>query len=208
MSTIEVIINGVTQSVSKQQLFSMAAQGIINPQTPIMVNGKLATAGQVKGIVFLLEEESLEFIEGPGALVPTSHVTYGNNYGGAYNGSYSIPNPSPPVYPNAGPYGFPTPSMYSPSGYMQHPFPNAHPSRIGVAVTSLVLGILGLITWLLPIIGAPVSITGLVCGGIGLSGEGRGMSIAGIVLCIIGLILTVINFFLGMLIVLEEMGKL
>ena len=52
MSSIEVIINGVTQSVSKQQLFSMAAQGIINSQTPIMVNGKLATAGQVKGIVF------------------------------------------------------------------------------------------------------------------------------------------------------------
>jgi len=50
--------------------------------------------------------------------------------------------------------------------------------------------------------------TDTVCGGIGLSGEGRGMSIAGIVLCIIGLILTVINFFLGMLIVLEEMGKL
>jgi len=48
MSSIEVIINGVTQSVSKQQLFSMAAQGIINSQTPIMVNGKLATAGQVK----------------------------------------------------------------------------------------------------------------------------------------------------------------
>jgi len=207
MSTIEVIINGVTQKVTKNELFDLAAKGSINPQTPIMVDGKIATAGKVKGIIFLLPQEELEFIDGSGALVPTNHVTYGSDYGGSYNSYQNTPNLPPPVYPgNVGPYG--VPSTVYPPAYAQHPFPNANSSGIGNSVTSLVLGILGMFAWFIPIIGAPVTIIGLVCGCLGVSREGRGMATAGIVLCIIGLILTVINFFLGMLIVLEEMGKL
>jgi len=52
MSTIEVIINGATRTVTKLELFDLAARGIIGPDTVIMVNGKLATTGKVKGIVF------------------------------------------------------------------------------------------------------------------------------------------------------------
>lgn len=49
---IDVIIDGVTRTVTKQEVFDLAAQGLINPQTPINVNGTLTTARKVKGIVF------------------------------------------------------------------------------------------------------------------------------------------------------------
>lgn len=47
------------------------------------------------------------------------------------------------------------------------PYSSGQPERMGQSVTSLVLGILGFIVWLLPIIGFPVIITGLVFGIIG-----------------------------------------
>lgn len=66
--------------------------------------------------------------------------------------------------------------------------------RPGVA---LGLGIFGLIAWLLPIIGLPVTITGLVLGGKALSGSKRGLAIAATVLCCIGLTLSAFNMALG-----------
>jgi len=50
--SIEIILNGKTQIVTKHQLFAMASRGMIGPDTPINVNGKLATAGKVQGIAF------------------------------------------------------------------------------------------------------------------------------------------------------------
>ena len=52
LMSIEIIIDGETQTVTKPQLFAMAARGVIGHDTIINVNGKLATAGKVKGIVF------------------------------------------------------------------------------------------------------------------------------------------------------------
>jgi len=50
--TIEVTLNGKTQTVTKHQLFALAARGTIGPETIIQVDGKPYTAGKIKGIVF------------------------------------------------------------------------------------------------------------------------------------------------------------
>lgn len=67
----------------------------------------------------------------------------------------------------------------------------------GKAVASLVLGIIGLIAWIIPIIGAPINIVGLVMGIKNRTGKNKGLAIAGIVLCIIGLIATIVNGAIG-----------
>lgn len=49
---IEIILDGETKSVSKQELFDLAAKGEIKPDTPVSVDGKLTTAGKIKEIAF------------------------------------------------------------------------------------------------------------------------------------------------------------
>ena len=68
----------------------------------------------------------------------------------------------------------------------------------GVAVASLVLGIVGLFAWFIPLAGFPVTITAVVCGAKGLNTPGKGMAIAGLVTGIIGLCLSTINSLVGM----------
>ena len=69
---------------------------------------------------------------------------------------------------------------------------------MGKSITSLVLGIVGLLAWLIPLFGAPITIVGVVLGIKGMAKpEGKGMAIAGVVLCIIGLVLTIINASIG-----------
>ena len=68
------------------------------------------------------------------------------------------------------------------------------------AVVSMILGIIGVIAWLLPFLGFPITIAGLVLGIIGLKSQRPGMAIAGLVLCCIFLIATVINSALGFLV--------
>lgn len=63
------------------------------------------------------------------------------------------------------------------------------------AMISLVLGILGMIAWIIPIIGLPVQIVGLVFG-IKTWGSSK-KSVVGVVLCIIGLVLSVGNAAIG-----------
>jgi len=70
-------------------------------------------------------------------------------------------------------------------------------SKNGKATTSLVLGIIGLIAWFIPLIGAPITIIGLIFGIKGLKSLKRGVAIAGIVLCSIGLFATVVNASIG-----------
>ncbi len=65
------------------------------------------------------------------------------------------------------------------------------------ATASLVLGIIGMIAWVIPLFGAPINITGLVMGIKGLKSPKRASAVAGVVLCIIGLIFTVINAVIG-----------
>lgn len=68
-----------------------------------------------------------------------------------------------------------------------------------MATAALVLGIIGLIAWLLPIIGYPVTIVGLILGIKSVKSEKRGMAIAGIVMSSIGLVLSIVNSVLGVI---------
>ena len=65
------------------------------------------------------------------------------------------------------------------------------------ATTALVLGIIGMIAWIIPIIGLPIQIVGLVKGIKAMKAGKSGKATAGVVLCIIGLVLTTINAALG-----------
>ena len=67
----------------------------------------------------------------------------------------------------------------------------------GLSISSLVLGICGLIMWLLPILGLPVTIVGLILGIIAIRKGERGMAIAGVVLSSIGLLATLVNGAIG-----------
>ena len=62
----------------------------------------------------------------------------------------------------------------------------------GLAIASLVLGILSLCASAAWWCGGPISIVGLVLGALGLKTSGKGMAIAGMVLSVIGLLLVVI----------------
>ena len=61
----------------------------------------------------------------------------------------------------------------------------------------MVLGLVGIVAWLLPIIGLPVTITGLVFGIRARNSAGRSKAIAGIVLCSIFLTASVVNAAIG-----------
>jgi hypothetical protein len=67
----------------------------------------------------------------------------------------------------------------------------------GKAIASLVLGVVGLGAWLIPILGAPVTLIALILGVKGLKTGRRGMAMAGLVLSIIGLVLTIVNASIG-----------
>ena len=64
-------------------------------------------------------------------------------------------------------------------------------------VASLVLGILGVVAWLLPLFGYPINIVGLILGILSKKRKMSGMATAGIILTIIGLVLTIINSVAG-----------
>lgn len=67
----------------------------------------------------------------------------------------------------------------------------------GMAIASLVLGLIGLGGWCIPIVGLPLTVIGLVLGIKGLRSPNRGMAIAGIVLCSLGLLASVVNAAVG-----------
>lgn len=67
------------------------------------------------------------------------------------------------------------------------------PENKGLSVASLTLGVVGLLAWLLPLVGFPIIITGLILGIIGRKRGGKGLGTVGIVLCVITLILTTAN---------------
>ena len=67
----------------------------------------------------------------------------------------------------------------------------------GKATTSLVLGIISMVTWLLPLVGYPVSIIGLVMGFYGIKSEKKSKGTAGLILSIIGLVICVANSAIG-----------
>ncbi|HSR47545.1 MAG TPA: DUF4190 domain-containing protein [Anaerolineales bacterium] len=73
----------------------------------------------------------------------------------------------------------------------------AAPDRSGLAIASLVVGVVSLCAWLLPICGVPFSVVAVILGALGLNSSRRGMAIAGIVLGAIGIILSLANAALG-----------
>ena len=129
-------------------------------------------------LYFCRQEAILLANQPPYGYDPQSQGQPGNyppNYG--QNPSY----PGQPAYPPAGAYGQP------------YAAPVAQPQQGGgMAIAALVLGIIGLIAWLLPICGFPVTIVGLILGFIARrSPARRGMATIAIVLCVIGLVLSI-----------------
>lgn len=74
---------------------------------------------------------------------------------------------------------------------------NGDATKNGSATTGLVLGIIGLIAWFIPIIGAPITIVGLIFGIKGLKSLKHDLAIIGIVLCCIGLVAVIVNASIG-----------
>lgn len=97
----------------------------------------------------------------------------------------------------------PTPDMITQGGVVQQPNtftpnePVGTKKHGGLAVASLILGIMGLIAWFIPLFGAPITIAGLTLGIIGLKSTKREVAIAAIVLSSIGLLLTIVNASVG-----------
>lgn len=75
----------------------------------------------------------------------------------------------------------------------------------GKSIASFVLGLVGFIAWLLPLIGYPVTIVGMVLGFQARKNEKNGFNLAGIICSIITLILTLCNSALGVILTLSQM---
>ncbi len=68
-----------------------------------------------------------------------------------------------------------------------------------MATAALTLGIVGLITWLIPPLGLPISIVGIILATIALITRkpSRNKAIVGLALCVIGLILNIVVTIVG-----------
>lgn len=73
----------------------------------------------------------------------------------------------------------------------------------GKSIASFVLGLVGIIAWIIPLFGYPVTITGLVLGCLARKNEKNGFSLAGIILSSIFLVITLINSIMGVIIALS-----
>lgn len=68
----------------------------------------------------------------------------------------------------------------------------------GLAIASLVLGILGFCGALIPVCGGLFGLAGVVLGFLGLKSSGKGMAIAGIVLGVLGILAAIVIFIIGL----------
>lgn len=71
----------------------------------------------------------------------------------------------------------------------------------GKSIASFVLGLVGIVAWLIPLFGYPVTITGLALGCVARKNEKNGFSLAGIILSSITLGITLINSIMGVIMV-------
>ena len=69
--------------------------------------------------------------------------------------------------------------------------------KSGLAIASLVCGILSLCSWLIPFCGGPIALAGIILGVLGMKSSKKSMAIAGLVMAAIGIILTIINSIAG-----------
>ena len=89
-----------------------------------------------------------------------------------------------------GPQQAPQPYPPAPPPWGVQPVPQ---QGTGLGTAALVLGIVGLLAWLLPLIGFPVNVIGVILGALGRRGPNKGTATAGLVCSVIGLGLTIIN---------------
>jgi len=83
---------------------------------------------------------------------------------------------------------------------MDAPYPPPNPPAIdptGKATAGFVLGLIGMLAWIIPLFGLPITVVGLVLSIKGMASSKRGLAIAGLVLSIIGVVLTIINASIG-----------
>jgi|SRR5690554_3699487 len=76
-------------------------------------------------------------------------------------------------------------------------YPERERTNNGKATAGMVLGIVSLIVWIIPLIGAPVSIIGLIQASKGQRSEKKNEATVGLVLNILGLVATIINASIG-----------
>lgn len=121
--------------------------------------------------------------------VPPTEYASANPYGQPAENPYAQPEPV------ANPYGQPAENFYAAPQYA--PMPPLDRGR-GMALAGLILGIIGIIAWLIPLFGFPVTIVGIVLAALGRrSTSRRGMALAGLILSIVGLVLSFGNCALG-----------
>lgn len=90
-------------------------------------------------------------------------------------------------------YSPPAPSNY-PRGYA--PVDRSTATFDGLAIASLVLGILGILSSCIICVSLPLGAIGLVLGGFGLQGSNRGVALAGLITSGIAVIATLVLTFL------------
>jgi len=77
---------------------------------------------------------------------------------------------------------------------VQHAIPPALAKDTkGQAIASLVLGLVGLIAWIIPLFGLPVGIAGIITGVAGRKSSAKTMATIGLALSILVLVVTIIN---------------
>ena len=105
---------------------------------------------------------------------------------------------SNPYQPPDASSGMPPGSPYQPGG----PF---RPGGDGLAITSLVCGLLGILSsFCCLFISLPLSLAALITGSLSISSRNRGLAIAGIVCGAIGLLLTIAAVVLGIVLNWDE----
>lgn len=120
------------------------------------------------------------------------------------------PAPPPPVAPvaPAAPvapqpvYAPPPQPAYPPPAQPVYAPPPPYPQTQrtggeGQAIAALVIGIVGGLTWCLPLVGIPLAIIGIVLGVMGMKSTKRTLAIIGIVFCVLSLIAGIGNSVVG-----------
>ena len=113
-----------------------------------------------------------------------AQVQWGNSQGPpppSRHARLEYPAPAPPP---------PAPGPASPPHH-----PEGGPT--GLAIASLILGVLGLLAWCIPLFGFPVTLTGLVLGALAMRTPGQTLAIVGVALSFLGLLASLINCIVG-----------
>lgn len=110
------------------------------------------------------------------------------------------PQQAAPVQPHQAAPAQPQQATPMQPQYYSVPNVTAKKPNTGASITSMVLGIVSMLAWIIPLLGFPCSATGLVLGIMSKAKKVGGTATAGIVLSSIGLFFTIINSILGAII--------